>query len=218
MTKPRRQVLSLHTLDRRDVPSAVTTFDPLTRTVTITGDAENNVAVVGVQAGSVVVDVDGATASFPASQVRNLVFVGHAGDDQFTNNTAIRSLGNGGDGNDVLTGGSGRDDFFGGAGDDSMVGNAGDDRIYGGAGNDALWGNDGKDELRGDTGDDTLLGGAGDDELRGGAGTDRLDGGAGRDRIRYTAGIDVIMNPDATDRLSKDDDIFVVTVNPTTHT
>lgn len=218
MSKLRRTVLSLHTLDRRDVPSATAVFNPATQAVTITGDAADNVAAVSIESGNVVVVADGVTTSFQASNVRSLVFLGGAGNDQFTNNTSLRSHAFGEDGNDTLIGGSNRDDLFGGLGDDVLTGNAGDDKIYGSAGNDQISGNDGKDDLRGEAGDDMILGGAGDDEIRGGSGVDTIDGGAGKDRIRYNAGIDILLNPDASDRLDRDRDALFGNDDPIGHT
>lgn len=217
MFKSRRSPLRLETLDHRVVPSATASFNPVTQTVTITGDAADNVAVVSVQSGSVVVVADGTTSAYPASQVRNFLFLGGDGNDQFTNNTALRANAYGEAGNDTMTGGTGRDDLFGGLGDDILTGNAGDDKIYGSAGNDQIFGNDGKDDLRGEAGDDTILGGAGEDELRGGSGIDTMDGGAGKDRIRYNVGIDILLNPDPSDRLDRDRDGLFGTDDPIGH-
>ena len=58
----------------------------------------------------------------------------------------------------------------GGAGDDQLLGSSGRDILVGGAGNDTLDGAGGRDWLRG---------GDGNDHLHGGAGRDRIDGGSG---------------------------------------
>jgi Ca2+-binding RTX toxin-like protein len=86
--------------------------------------------------------------------VKSILFNGGAGDDSFTNNTAIRSIAHGGAGNDHLTGGRGKDLLEGDAGNDVLDGRSGDDVLDGGAGNDHLNGDDGHDVLRGGPGRD----------------------------------------------------------------
>ncbi|SDZ19260.1 Hemolysin-type calcium-binding repeat-containing protein [Amycolatopsis xylanica] len=75
-------------------------------------------------------------------------------DDNAENLTALPSLLQGDDGNDVLSGGSALDSLFGGPGADHLSGNEGNDKLVGGDGNDTL---------------------------DGGPGNNRLDGGAGKD-------------------------------------
>jgi Ca2+-binding RTX toxin-like protein len=76
-------------------------------------------------------------------------FLGHEGNDSFTNNTWINCSAGGGPGNDTLTGGSG---------DDHLFGNDGNDVINGGAGNDWLVGDsyDIVDNVFYGTGNDTI--------------------------------------------------------------
>lgn len=199
-----RTQLRLESLCQRALPSATVNFDAVNRIVTIEGDAKSNVARVEIANGRLSINADGAMQSFNLNQVRNLVFLGNAGNDEFVNLTSIRSIVVGGDGDDLLIGGSGRDDIFGGAGNDSIFGMAGDDRLTGNDGDDLIQGGEGDDRLRGMAGDDTLLGDAGKDELRGGAGADTLDGGDGADRIRANPGEDKILNLEAIDRLDPD--------------
>ena len=114
-----------------------------------------------------------------------------AGDDFFTNNTAIPSTALGGAGNDKLRGGSGKDTLMGGDGNDKLQGNKGDDTLQGAAGNDTEIGGAGIDTLYGGLGDDSLSGAAGDDTLNGGSGDDWLEGGAGNDSASGDDGNDV---------------------------
>jgi Ca2+-binding RTX toxin-like protein len=57
----------------------------------------------------------------PTRGVKEIVFIGDAGDDQFTNSTALKSTLNGGDGNDTVRGGSGADFLIGGFGQDPFT-------------------------------------------------------------------------------------------------
>jgi Ca2+-binding RTX toxin-like protein len=125
-------------------------------------------------------------SGFREAGIDRIVFKGRDGDDKFTNDTAIESCANGGDGNDSMFGGSGRDvlcgdgrkdHLYGRDGNDVLNGNGGDDFMVGGAGHDFLWGGDGWDAMLGSGGNDVLLGGSGLDNMDGGAGVDWLDGG-----------------------------------------
>src|SRR5262245_7363131 len=106
-------------------------------------------------------------------------------------NAAIRIVGDGGAGSDVLTGGAGNDSLTGGADNDVLSGNGGNDSINGGAGNDVVSGDAGNDSLNGGAGTDSVLGGDGNDTLNGG-GTDGvadlLVGGTGNDIFLQFAG------------------------------
>jgi Ca2+-binding RTX toxin-like protein len=124
---------------------------------------------------------------FRESEVDRIVFKGRDGDDKFTNDTAIESCANGGDGHDTMFGGSGRDvlcgndgkdHLYGRDGNDVLNGNGGDDFMVGGGGHDFLSGGDGWDAMLGNSGNDVLLGGNGLDVMDGGAGADWLDPGA----------------------------------------
>ena len=115
--------------------------------------------------------------------VTGIEYHGHAGNDVFTNNTALPSKAFGEAGNDRLIGGSFADLMTGGDGNDYLDGRAGGDSLSGGAGNDILYGRGGNDVLLGESGNDFLDGGNGLDLLFGGAGKDRLVGGAGNDML-----------------------------------
>jgi Ca2+-binding RTX toxin-like protein len=105
---------------------------------------------------------------FRMSDVKSMVFRGCDGNDMFTNDTSIRSVAYGGNGDDVLIGGSGNDLLRGNAGNDQLFGRAGADCLIGDAGADCLQGGDGNDALYGGTGLDVLRGGKGNDYLNGG--------------------------------------------------
>ena len=137
-----------------------------------------------------------------------MVFTGLAGNDTFTNQTAIASRADGGAGADILRGGRGVDDLTGGDGNDQLMGNAGNDRLDGGASNDAAWGGagndlvmggDGTDQVYGDAGADSLWGGLGNDELSGGAGNDALQGEDDNDWLDGGAGSDQLVGGDGLD-------------------
>ena len=74
------------------------------------------------------------------STVKLLRITGGRGDDAITidvpGNTRIRTVLNGGDGNDSILGSDGVDVIVGGTGDDTLNGGKGADTIWGGAGDD----------------------------------------------------------------------------------
>jgi hypothetical protein len=139
-----------------------------------------------------------------SAQVSRLVFTGLAGNDAFTNLTAISSRAEGGAGADVLRGGRGVDELIGGDGDDRLMGGDGNDVVDGGTGNDSAWGGAGNDLIAGGGGSDDLLGGQGNDMLQAGDGDDRLDGELGSDMLMGGAGLD--REVDAQDRFQDGDD------------
>jgi len=221
----RERAVNFESLEGRIVLAAAIGYDRASRTVSIVGSEGNDSAQVRQQGGNLVVSLNSAAGRFsrtvPAAQVSRVVFTGLAGNDTFTNQTAIASRAEGGAGADVLRGGSGVDELLGGGGSDQLLGNAGRDVIDGGAGDDAAWGGagddqvmggNGNDKVNGDGGTDSLWGGLGNDELVGGAGTDALhgeegndwfDGGAGRDTIVGGEGMD--LEVDTGDRFADGD-------------
>ena len=118
------------------------------------------------------------------SRVTTIRILGGAGNDTITinipGNTRIKTILDGGTGNDTITGGDGNDTILGGSGNDTLSGGRGNDTLRGGAGADSLVGGQGNDTLQGDAGDDTLRGGAGQNALDGGAGIDAFYGTVGR--------------------------------------
>ncbi len=125
------------------------------------------------------------------------VFAG-AGDDtiriDLPGNTRLRTMLDGGTGNDTIQGGDGSDILAGAGGDDTLNGGKGADSIRGGPGDDTLVGAAGNDSLFGNAGSDSLRGGGGRNALEGGPGVDRCYGVAGRDRARLETGEQLIGN------------------------
>lgn len=195
--------LGLTTLDERSLPSATISFVAATNVVSIVGDKLDNSARVSQVGGILVIEADGVARKFAESQVQQVVFMGHEGQDKFVNVSAIRVVASGGMGADVLVGGKGNDVLDGGSGKDELTGGAGDDRLMGGAGDDVLNGDDGRDWLDGGAGNDRLFGGFGNDTLVAGGGVNALDGGAGHDTLWLSSLQDVILNPDANDRVRR---------------
>jgi len=209
--------LSVESLEGRIVLAAAIGYDRASKALSIVGSAAADSAEVRQQGVNVVVSLTSSAGrlsrSVPAAQVSQITFSGMAGNDTFTNLTAIASRADGGAGDDVLRGGRGSDRFLGGEGNDQLLGNAGTDWLDGGSGHDAVWGGvgndqvmggDGNDKLFGDDGTDGLWGGLGNDRLSGGTGNDALqgekgndwfDGGTGRDKIVGGDGMDMEVDP-----------------------
>ena len=74
--------------------------------------------------------------SFPLDSVRGIFFRGGGGADTFVNDTNLRAVAMGGNGDDILVGGSQRDVLHGGHGDDVLLGSR--DIMMGGTGDNAL--------------------------------------------------------------------------------
>ena len=189
--------LGFEGLEGRIVLAAGIGHDRGSRVLSIVGSAGNDVAEVRQQGANIVVSLASASGrvsrTVPAAQVSRVVFTGLAGNDTFTNQTAIPSRADGGAGADILRGGQGADELIGGAGNDRLMGNAGNDVIDGGAGDDAAWGGVGNDRLMGGVGRDQVYGEDGVDDMWGGSGDDMLDGGAGNDTVRGEDGSDMLL-------------------------
>jgi hypothetical protein len=127
------------------------------------GDDTATVAADASNANQLDVSFNGTTQTFDLTKVhvKRITFVGGAGNDSFTNSTAIPSIASGGAGNDTLTGGLGADKLIGGAGDDVLSGGTGNDTLLGGAGNDSLDGGTGNDVIDGNGGQNTANAGPG---------------------------------------------------------
>ena len=143
------------------------------------------------------------------SRVTTIRIFGGIGDDTITvsipGNTRIKTVLNGGAGNDTITGGDGSDTILGGQGHDTLSGGHGRDTLRGGAGNDSLAGGLGNDTLQGDAGTDTLRGGLGQNTVDGGAGIDVFYGTRANDRVRLAVGEQLIGN-ESTNPLRLTDD------------
>jgi Ca2+-binding RTX toxin-like protein len=168
--------LGVESLEGRIVLAAAIGWDRASRTVSIVGSEGNDSAQIRQQGANLVVSLNSAAGrlsrTVPAAQVSRMVFTGLAGNDTFTNQTAIPSRANGGAGDDVLRGGRGVDQLIGGDGSDQLYGGAGTDSLRGGLGNDELHGGAGNDALHGEKGNDWFDGAAGRDTLVGGDGMD----------------------------------------------
>ncbi|MEM8554281.1 MAG: calcium-binding protein [Pseudomonadota bacterium] len=136
----------------------------------------------------------------PESLSLRSVADGGAGDD-IIEAMAVQADMRGGSGNDVLLGsvkndtlnGDGDSDILrGNRGDDLLNGGTGNDLVIGGLGNDTVTGGSHNDILRGDGGHDRVLGGNGRDRITGGTGFDTLEGGLGRDTIKGGADNDLL--------------------------
>lgn len=108
-----------------DTVTANLSATPIHTTLFVDGgdDAGDLVQVMGHSTASNVISA-GAFVSGDRVRLRNvelLFMLGGAGNDVFTNNTAVNSLLNGLNGNDQLTGGAGRDFILGGGGLDSLA-------------------------------------------------------------------------------------------------
>lgn len=206
--------LGVESLEGRIVLAASVTLDR-TGTLRINGSQSDDSVVVTVRRSQVVVtQTDAAAKVFALGRVRSIAFSGLGGNDAFTNNTAIRSVADGGIGADTLRGGSNRDVLRGGDDSDSLYGNghddtidggAGDDRIVGGAGHDVLVGAAGKDDIHGEDGNDRISGGADDDLIQGGRGNDVAGGGDGADAMYGNDGNDQLYGENDDDLLSGND-------------
>ena len=159
------------------VASAAPTAAVNGTTITVTGDATDEVITIAETGGLITLNGDtnlgGATAQ--ANGTFSLTVNANAGADTVTVNTAGLAAGaiNGGDGNDILNG------------------TAADDVITGGIGDDTLNGADGNDRLIGNQGSDDFLGGNGNDEMiwNPGDGNDDMDGeGGGGDDAVFNGG------------------------------
>ena len=172
--RDRRFVPAILPLEDRAVPAVVAQFHPLTRVLTIIGDAGNNdIAVSRDAAGNISVTGAPILSRVPVTVANTLriKLIGGGGNDNLrldeTNGVLPAATIDGGRGNDTILGGAGIDNLIGGLGDDSIDGNKGNDIATMGAGNDLFtWDpGDGSDKVDGNEGADRMLfNGSGGDE------------------------------------------------------
>src|SRR5262245_31138144 len=155
-----RFVPAVESLAERVIPAVTATFHPGARTLSIFGDARNNMITVSRDAaGKVLVNGGAVTVHGGNPTVANTASIsvfGQAGNDTITfdeaNGTLPKANLFGGSGNDVLTGGSGSNQLFGQSGNDILLGKVGDDLLFGGAGDDTLTGGKDDDQVFGQAG------------------------------------------------------------------
>jgi len=195
--RPSRPALGLTSLEARDTPAALYSFDTGSGALVVTFDSNVGTGQnAQIQDGEVplngsqqrVVFLNGKRTDVPTQLVKSITVIGNDFDNGIdlteVSTRAFVGLDEkvllmGGGGKDVIRGSQFSDEIHGGAGDDRLIGRDGNDRMFGEAGVDRLWGQDGKDTLDGGKGDDFLYGDEKNDTLRGGGGADRFDGGPG---------------------------------------
>ena len=187
-------------LEGRVLMAVTASFSPTTGTLSVVGDALDNVMNISrAPDGRILINngqvaVQGGT---PDINNTNRIFgFGLDGNDQITLNEFNGALPEavflGGAGNDLLIGGSGKDFLLGGSGNDTIRGADNEDRLFGGTGNDVLLGDRGNDRVEGQDGSDLLIWNNGD-------GSDFMEGGAGNDFVQVNgangAGDDFSIDP-----------------------
>lgn len=186
----KRKPLAIERLEERSLMAGITFGNGV---VTIEGTNSRDIGTVNVYGDQVQVTLTGPTTqtkNLKLSDVREIVFRGYGSNDEFHNNTNIRSSAWGGSGDDYLSGGGNTDTFDGGSGTDTIYGRGGIDRLSGGTETDYLHGGDARDIIHGNQGNDWLWGDGGNDDLYGDAGNDRLYGGTGTDWLSGWTGDD----------------------------
>ena len=166
--------LSLTTLETREVPAALTSFNANTGALTVTIDNAFNFNGQNAQITGFggVVQVNGQNAlsggrTIPSPNVKSIVVNG-SGFDNFIDlrqvtTQSFRGLDgkitvNAGAGNDMVHGSAFGDNINGGNDNDVLVGNFGNDVIRGGAGSDSISGGSGWNKLYGEGGNDVFHG------------------------------------------------------------
>ncbi len=139
----------LETLERRDVPAAVTS-NLTAGSLTVYGTSGSDQITVALSGSRIVVSgiTDGtqrAQQTYTASAVTRIVVAAEGGNDVVDVKQAIAKTA-------WIYGGSGSDYLYGGAGGDTIYGGQGSDRLYGRNGNDVLFGGAGTDLLDGGLG------------------------------------------------------------------
>ena len=152
----------------------------------VTGTEGADVIRVALDAGQYRVSQSGlADVTFANAPVTSIELIGLGGNDRLTvdRTVTVRSVIDGGAGDDTLAGGLGADAFVGGLGLDTADYSARTDDLrltIAGALDGGLGRNEG-DDIRADV--ETVLGGQGNDEIKGGVGNNRIDGMAGHDTL-----------------------------------
>jgi len=170
--------------------------------VVIGGDGFDNNVVVQQVGDTLRVNVaNQGSFNFDFAGVSSLRFVGRAGDDVFNNQTDIRTIASGNDGNDRITSGNGNDRLFGNAGNDFISSSGGSNLLNGWIGNDNITGGTGVDEVYAFDGNDEIQTGAGDDYIVAGNGDDTVNAGSGNDVVFANSGDDFVEGDAGNDML-----------------
>lgn len=146
-SKRNKQQVPTEALEQRQLLTADVSLQD--GVLTITGTASDDAVQITAEGEHVVVVQVGSFEPFPAAQVKRIEFMGHAGNDEFHNQSPLPSSLNGGIGNDLLIGGPQADVINGGPGDDRLYGNGGDDVLRGQGGVDSFVGGPGNDTMDG---------------------------------------------------------------------
>jgi uncharacterized protein YkwD len=143
----RKSQLNLQSLDVRDVPANLPTFEVFMTNGIVNVVGTPNDDTINIEQSGANIVVDGR--SFPATRVRSIVVLAGDGNDRVE---VARSL--------VKA-----THIYGEAGDDTIIGGGGSDRVFGGWGNDTIDGREGNDRIFGGAGDDILDGGRGRNQV-----------------------------------------------------
>jgi Ca2+-binding RTX toxin-like protein len=188
MSQPNQFAPKFDTLEAREVPAVLASFN--TDALTVLGDgAANNIVVAADASGNLTVTNNGTAVSITSivgvankANLRNITVDARGGNDSIVIDRSVNVLDSAGrlmaSANGTLIGGSGNDTirvlsggFVGGVignpivGNFTMLGGSGDDFLDSGFGNDAMFGEGGNDTLRWLPGTliDTFDGGTGND-------------------------------------------------------
>jgi Ca2+-binding RTX toxin-like protein len=216
----RRSKLNLVGLEDRSVPAVTAVFAG--GTLTVTGDAADNVLDIVLVGGQVRVkeivgansnDITIAGGPVTPTNLVQIVAHGNLGNDTISVSNLIKRPAQlfGDTGSDNLTGGGGNDiittsDAADPVGD-TANGQDGNDTVTGGPGPDLLSGGKGNDQITGGDGVNFLAGGDGNDNLTGGPDIDDISGGSGNDSINGVNGNDRLRGDDATGKLPGNDTV-----------
>jgi Ca2+-binding RTX toxin-like protein len=140
--KQRRQQAGVEGLESRNLMSVVVGSVTLAGSAVMVAPAPTgpSTAIVSLQkvSGTTEVDVNlnGSDHYFALGSVSMVYFngTGAAGNQTFTNNTALLTVAYGGSGTNTFTGGSGMDEFIGGSGTNDFYAGSGYDILAGGTG------------------------------------------------------------------------------------
>ncbi len=148
-----------------------------------------------------IVSLNGVKSIFAFADVRKALIYGREGNDgiayvEKNGLITLRTVIQGGQGNDTIHGNSTRDTIWAEAGDDLIKSGRSADWVDGGLGDDTIYGSTGDDTLIGQAGADRLFGQRDDDLVSGGddQSDNHLDAGSGADLIFAKTALEVFFN------------------------